>query len=300
MAARTPLPVELTAGAFTVARARELSVSRGRLRNPELVSPTRGVRHLAMGDVELLVHAGSFASALPSDVVFSHLTAARLHGLPTPKPWPGPAEPLHVMRDRRRPRIERRGCVPHKGLETRRPVEVHGLRATSPLDSWLDLAGRWSHPQLLAAADVLLRRAMTTPDELRVMATARMGRRHATDLVQVARLARAGAASPGESLARWWFWHWGLPEPELNVPVLDRSGSWLATADFVWRRARVVGEYDGDVHRTDRATWERDRERRATIEDAGWTYVEMTARSFADDAAREALRRRLGRLLLLF
>ncbi len=115
--------------------------------------------------------------------------------------------------------------------------------------------------------------------------------------MQVADLARPGSASPGESLARWWFWQWGLPEPELNVPVLDHGGGWLSTSDFVWRRARVVGEYDGDVHRTDRATWERDRERRAAIEDAGWTYVEMTARSFANGTAREALRRRLGRVL---
>src|SRR6478752_2516075 len=181
MAARTPLPVELAAGAFTVARARELSVSRGRLRNPELVSPTRGVRRLATSDVELLAHARSFASALPDDVTFSHLTAARLHQLPTPRPWPGSEEALHVMRDRYRPRVERRGCVHHRGLETRSLVEVHGLRATSPLDTWLDLASHWSQPQLLAAADVLLRRSITTPDDLRVMAAARVGRRHAHD-----------------------------------------------------------------------------------------------------------------------
>lgn len=298
MAARTSLPEELTAGAFTVARARALSVSRGRLRNPELVSPTQGVRRPATGHVDLLSHAQAFASALPDDVAFSHLTAARLHDLPTPRPWPGSEEALHVMRDRSRPRVERRGCVHHKGLEARSLVEVHAVSATSPLDTWLDLAGRWSRPQLLAAADVLLRRTITTPQELCAGAAARVGRRHADDLVSVAALARAGAASPGESLARWWFWHWGLPEPELNVPVLDDGGGWLSTSDFVWRRARVVGEYDGDIHRTERATWERDRERRASIEDAGWTYVEMTARSFSDDRARGALRRRLNRLLL--
>jgi hypothetical protein len=298
MAARTSLPEELTAGPFTVARARELAVSRGRLRNPELVSPTRGVRCPAPRDVDLLLHAHGFASALPDDVAFSHLTAARLHDLPTPKPWPGFEEPLHVMRDRSRPRVERRGCVHHKGLETRNLVEVHSLRATSPLDTWLHLAGGWSHPQLLAAADVLLRRTSTTPEELRGAAAGRVGRRHGDALVRIAAVARAGAASPGESLARWWFWQWGLPEPELNVPVLDEGGGWLSTSDFVWRRAHVVGEYDGDVHRTDRATWERDRERRAAIEDARWVYVEMTARSFSDGSAREALRRRLCRLLL--
>jgi hypothetical protein len=202
------------------------------------------------------------------------------------------------MRDGRRPRIERAGCVHHRGLETRTVLEVHGLRATSPLDTWSDLAGHWSRPHLLALADVLLRRELSTPVALRSAADQRRGRRHAGDLATIGSLARAGSASPGESLARWWFWTWGLPEPELNVPVLDDHGSWLATSDFVWRARRVVGEYDGDVHRVDRATWERDRERRATIEDADWLYVEMTARSFSEQHAREALRGRLTRLLL--
>ena len=109
-------------------------------------------------------------------------------------------------------------------------------------------------------------------------------------------LARAGSASPGESRARCTFFTWGLPEPELNAPVLDAHGQWLATSDFLWRRARVVGEYDGDIHRTNRRRWQLERERRAAIEDAGYTYVEMTALSFDDPTCR-GLRARLTRLL---
>ena len=297
MTARTNLPDELRSGSFTVARAHELSVSRGRLRNPELLAPTRGLRRSAGVEIDLVAHATSFASVLPADVAFSHLTAARLHGLPTPKPWPGTDEALDVMRDRSRPRVERAGCVSHRGLETREVVDVEGLRATGAVDTWCDLADRWPQQDLLAAADVLLRRRVIGPVELLAAARDRLGRRLAGPLVTVASLARPGSASPGESLARWWFWRWGLAEPELNVPVLDAHGGWLATSDFVWRGPRVVGEYDGDLHRTDRATWQRDRERRAGIEDASWAYVEMTAHSFAEPGPREALRLRLVRLL---
>ena len=72
----------------------------------------------------------------------------------------------------------------------------------------------------------------------------------------------------------------------------------MATVDFLWRAQRVVGEYDGDVHRTDRRTWQNGRERRAALEDDGWRYVEMTVMTLKDAARRDALRHRLTRLLM--
>jgi hypothetical protein len=298
MAARTALPEELVGGSFTVVRALELSVTRGRLRNPELEAPARGVRRAVAGDREAADHARAFASVLPDDVAFSHVTAARLHALPTPLPWPGAQEPLDVMRARHRPPVRRSGCRTHRGLESRDVTLAHGLRVTSVIDTWCDLAGRWGDADLLAAGDDLLRRGNATPEVLLAAAVARRGRRHVGQLVPLARLARPGSASPAESIARWWFWTWGLPEPELNVAVHDHLGQWLATVDFRWRARRVVGEYDGDVHRTDRRDWQRNKQRRASLEDAGWTYVDMTALSFSDDHHREALRARLRRLLV--
>jgi hypothetical protein len=294
---RVQLPEDLRSGAFTVAHARGRGVTPKRLRGRDLLAPTRGVRQGGGGAVELSTHARAFALALPPDGAFSHLTAARLLGLPTPTPWPGRDEPLDVMRAKGRPRVSRAGCVAHRGLETRRVTEVDGLRVVSALDTWGDLAGIWAPDHLLAAADVLVRRGLSTPLELLAWAEQRRGRRHVDDLRTVARLARAGAASPAESRARYVFWSWGLPEPELNVPVLGHDGGWLATSDFLWRAQRVVGEYDGDVHRTDRRTWHKDRERRAALEDAGYRYVEMTDSTFRQAHHREALRLRLGRLL---
>ena len=297
MPSRTALPTELATGPFTVARARRLAVTRGRTRGSDLMLPTRGVRRPAAHDPDAVGHAAAFALALPGDAAFSHVTAARLHDLPTPTPWPGADELLDVMRARHRPPVRRAGCRTHRGLESRAVAVVHGLRVTSAIDTWCDLAGLWSDADLLAVGDGLLRRGIATPEELLAAAVARAGRRHAGLLLPLARLARPGAASPAESIARWWFWTWGLPEPELNVPVHDHLGQWLATVDFRWKVQRVVGEYDGDVHRTDRRDWQRNKERRASLEDAGWTYVDMTALSLSDDHHREALRTRLRRAL---
>ena len=143
-ARRTSLPEELSPGAFTVARAHQLSVTRGRLRSSDLEAPTRGVRRPASDELDLVAHASAFAAALPTDAAFSHTTAARLHRLPTPAPWPGSAEALDVMRATGRPRVSRSGCVPHRGSETRTVVVVSALRATSPVDTWCDLAGHWA------------------------------------------------------------------------------------------------------------------------------------------------------------
>ena len=91
---------------------------------------------------------------------------------------------------------------------------------------------------------------------------------------------------------------WGLPDPELNIDLCTGDGRWLARPDFLWRDRKVVGEYDGDQHRTNRSRWQYERERRARIEDAGFTYVEMTSLSLVSSRHREALRQRLVRLLL--
>jgi very-short-patch-repair endonuclease len=71
----------------------------------------------------------------------------------------------------------------------------------------------------------------------------------------------------------------------------------VARPDVLWRSGRVVGEYDGDQHRTDRTAWQYERERRAGIEDEGWTYVELTSLSFTGERECRALRARLTRLL---
>jgi hypothetical protein len=55
-----------------------------------------------------------------------------------------------------------------------------------------------------------------------------------------------------ETTARLLFRRGGVPEPELNAVVSDAAGEWLAFGDFLWRARRVVAEFDGDFHRTDR------------------------------------------------
>jgi len=168
---------------------------------------------------------------------------------------------------------------------------------TEPADTWADLAGNLDLAELVAVVDAMIRDGLVRPKDLE-----RISEDRSTPGVRLLRrallLVRAGSASPWESKARVQFSMWGLPEPELNVDVRDAGSRWLARPDFLWRERRVVGEYDGDQHRTDRTVWQYERDRRARLEDAGYSYVEMTSLTLVAPGPREALRQRLTRLLL--
>lgn len=241
--------------------------------------------------------AGLLAGVLPRDAVLSHDTAARLHELPTPRRWTLD-EPVHVMRATGRPPIERRGVVSHAGLETREIVTVHGLPTTAPLDTWSDLAATWSRPRLFAAGDVLLRDHHIDRGRIVAHVESLTGRRGVCVLRELAPLLDAGTASPKESEARLLFIDNDLPVPQLNVSVRDEWGRQIGIADFVWWEQRVLAEYDGDQHRTDRSVWQYERDRRAQFEAAGWTYVEMTNVHLVREVYTERLISRLRGLLL--
>lgn len=291
------LPPSLAIGPFTVQAARDAGVSPARLRSGDLALPTYGVRTRAGSEESVAARARCFALGLPDDVAFSHLTAARLLGLPTPWPWHS-TELLDVMRPTARPRLERAGVRSHRGLERRSVIEAQGVLVTDRSDTWADLSCVLALDDLVAVGDGLLGldHGLRIKDLVRA-AENRTGR-GARRLREAAALVRVGAASPWESKARVAFHQWGLPEPELNQDLYAACGRWLARPDFVWRARRVVGEYDGDQHRTDRRAWQYERERRAGLEDEGWTYVEMTSLSLGSASRRRALRHRLSRLLL--
>lgn len=91
----TPLPEGLSAS-FRVRDALDAGVTRGRLRSHDLVRPHHGVRSTSPS-ASVATAARELATAMKGrEVAFSHVTAARLLGMPVPTEW-APDEPLHVM-----------------------------------------------------------------------------------------------------------------------------------------------------------------------------------------------------------
>ena len=211
---------------------------------------------------------------LRAESVLSHSTAARIHGLPLP--WRlqerGAA---HVTTPRTVPRPRRRDIVTHHAFLPDTDVcVVDGLRLTTPARTYVDMAAVVSFDDLVALGDVVLRRYPVTPEVLLGVARARStfpGRRRA---ITATGWLDPAADSPRESHLRVLLRRARLPRPEVNGVITDEHGGFLARADLVFRRERVIVEYDGEVHASmqQRA---KDAARRALLREHGWIVVEV-------------------------
>ncbi|KGM08530.1 DUF559 domain-containing protein [Cellulomonas carbonis] len=291
------LPAELRRRPFTVAEARRLGVTDSTLRARDLCTGLRGVR--AADDVPDTTRSLAAAALLvtPEGAVVSHLTALRLHG--AEPPWPLDSDHrVHLTVPAARTISARSTLAVHRA--GRRPpwVLVDDLPVVTPEMAWLQVAATVGVEMATVIADSLLRRVapISSSDRLaEALATLpprTRGRRVATSALA---LSRPGTDSSMETRARLALVSGGLPCPLVNVPVLDDDGRFVALPDMQYARERIVVEYDGDVHRTDRAVWRRDVERRQRLEELGWVTVTATADDVLRD--RDRLVARVARLL---
>ncbi len=238
-------------------------------------SPGVRIRAAAVGDAEARLAAAT--TGCRQDVVLTDLSAARAWGLPLPWWAESRDRPLSlsVSADSARPR---RADV--RGRRLRLPpdhvTQLRGHRITTPARTWLDCAAALPLGHLVAMGDTVLRRNLASAEELELVCHWAFRRRG----VAVARKARAmldpGAESPGESRARVVLLVGGVPAPECNADVIH-LGEWLARADMLWRRQRVIVEYDGAVHLAEEQR-RRDAVRRNLLQSAGWFVIVFTAR----------------------
>ena len=320
-----PLPASLPA-VFTVGAAERAGVSRGRLQARDLEAPFRGVRvrvaprptasAIEADDVspraregrrlraEILARVAAYAPIMPAGAFFSHATAAVLWDLPLP---------LRVLRDTAREidvavhdarrGMKAAGVRGHQLRASMTPVrDRRGIRLTSPATTWALLGSLLGVDELVEVGDAIvhiprargMRRgvaedALATPGQLGLALAA--GRRIGADRLREALpLVRVGSASPGETRLRLALVRAGLPEPDLDVDVFAEDGTAIGFTELAYVRHRVLIEYEGDHHRTDRTQWDRDIDKHAACVDAGWDLVRITARHLLDRGGVAAAR----------
>ena len=297
----SPLPVELGPGPFSTARARALDVPPRRLRRGDLVHPTRGACALTAPET-LVERAAAFSVGMPHERAFSHATAALLWGLPLPwaleEATAANGAPLHVIAPTEAGCAVRRGVVGHRGLEVRGVATPPGtaIRVVGVADTWCDLGelprGAVSLHDLVVAGDAAVAlldgpaRQGAGVLALREALARRNRPRGAVALRHALTLVRPGVRSPMETRARLMFVDAGFPEPEVNAPLTDAAGGWLAEGDLVWRRQQVVGEYQGEQH-ADRRRRSTDSFRKDLVESHDWRVKEL----WAEDLHRGPRRR---------
>ena len=98
---------------------------------------------------------------VPPDVAFSHVTAARLWGLPLPTSLETSGG-LDLIRRSHLPQIRRAGCRGHRGLESRSLWRLDDLPLVGREDTWCDLgelaAGDLTIDDLVIAGDEVVNR----------------------------------------------------------------------------------------------------------------------------------------------
>ena len=267
------LPSDFLTTPFRRIDALAAGVTEDRLRARDLDRSVRGVR--SPGPVEGIVdRCGLFATRLRDDIVFSHLTAARLFGAPVPTPLRRD-EIIDVTVAAPEPSPHAQGIRGHsRALADSEIAAVRGLRVTSPARTWWDLASVLPLGDLVAVGDYFLawRSPWVEIIELEEAVRGRAGQRGARRARRALDLLDGRAESAPESLLRVILVEAGLPTPAVNVPVW--AGGKQYRLDLAYPDLKVALEYQGDYHRS-RQQWRHDMTRRSRLEADGWTMIEV-------------------------
>jgi len=176
--------------------------------------------------------------------VFSHESAARLHGLPL---LPDADKRLSIA-------VSQQEGARADGDLRRRPLQlapkdielVRGLLVTSVARTVVDLAGALSFPAGVIVADAGLRNGTTSRDDYEQASQAAALQRVSRKVRRVIDFADALADSPGESLSRAVIHEAGFPAPLLQQSFRDERGL-IGVVDFWWPDHRLIGEFDGRI-----------------------------------------------------
>jgi hypothetical protein len=173
----------------------------------------------------------------------------------TAHPWPVRRRDVKVMRLKQLP--------PHR----------EGIAA--PEHSWLVAASTLNLLDLVTAGDWLIRRRRTTLARLQSAVQGYSGRGAVAARTAV-KLVRERVDSPRETWLRLCLVLAGLPVPECNLVIGDGHGP-IGRVDLVYVAYRLIIEYEGDQHRTDRFQWNRDIDRQELFTRAHWTLIRVTS-----------------------
>ena len=162
------------------------------------------------------------------------------------------------------------------------PLTVIGDRmASTPAWTAVEVARDSTRPRALATLDAALRSQTCQRQELLDAALRQHGRRGIVAVREMIPLANPLAESPMESEARLAMHDGGLPEPVLQHEIIDRDGQ-LWRVDFAWPDEMVAVEYDGFDWHSSPAALQRDRQKRAALEEMGWRVLSIVG----DDVRR--------------
>ncbi|TXG92300.1 hypothetical protein DW322_01760 [Rhodococcus rhodnii] len=246
----------------------------------ELVALRRGVfvpREVHDATDEIEHHRlAALAASDESEGVFSHVTAAVLHGLAV---WDLPLKRLHVtVGGGSHGKATARRVVHAAPLDESDVVTITGVRVTSVARTVVDLAHTVGFEQAVVTGDAAL--ARISAHELSDATERRTGRRGAPAARRALAFLDGRSESVGESRSRVLLHRAGFPPPELQHRIHTVQGEFIGRVDFAWEEFGVVGEFDGFAkYGEGRDAFEalrREKHREDALRAAGWVVARWT------------------------
>jgi hypothetical protein len=124
---------------------------------------------------------------------------------------------------------------------------------------------------------------LCTLADLQRMIDRHKGKRGLRRAKEAIKLIRVVSDSPQETLLRLAMIRAGLPEPELNLPIISEDGARHHEPDLSYRNYKVGIEYEGGRH-GDEGQVVRDITRSERYGALGWTEVRISKRHMYNDA----------------
>lgn len=267
---------------------------RGRLRTGELRRLRRGgylAGETSSPEQEYRALIATTVPVLAPGTVLSHQSAGIAWGLPAPRRL---LTKVHTTREG-----VAGGHISGHVHGHRRPLPwaqlaaLDGWPVTSLVRTAVDLASAVRRDEALAVMDAALRLG-ADKDELDALIAEGRHRRGIAQARWALPRSDSRSESPGESMSRYWMIVGGVPVPELQFEVRDRTGRLLGRTDFAWPAVGVLGEFDGLVKYSEgfdasgRSVGEvvRDEKRRETsLLFDGWRVIRWGSRDLADGLA---------------
>ncbi len=260
-----PVPDELTTTPFTRARARELGVTDRQLEGARFVRLFPRVHRYAGHDMTDADWVLAARLAMPDGVHLTGITRLQQLGLDF-----GPRRPIRFVV----------GSDLHLALPG---IFLHRTKRLPPTDevgvvpaaAYLAYCARARTIDAIKVGDWLLREGHVSLAELRALALSALWRDGAHEAVWVLDHLDGRSRSLKESETRSVLSFAGLPKPQVNVAV-DVQEPVEVIGDLVYRDQRLVVEYEGAQHQTDRRQYSSDLDRYALMRAAGVSYVQVT------------------------
>jgi hypothetical protein len=222
----------------------------------------------------ITAHAHGTLTTSGGGLVYSHTSAARLHGLFL---W-NVDDLVHVTQHTCPSRISHgKDVVAHtRTLEAGDVIFVDGLPCTSLERTVVDCCLMLNYRQSLVLMDHALRKGANA-ERLRTMCRALAGRNGVLSLRRALEGSDARSESPGETLSRELLHRLCIEPPELQVVVWSDEGQ--HRLDFAGRHRKVALEFDGrvkyfDFQPTDEAIFA-ERQREKALMSLGWTFIRI-------------------------